>query len=710
MIHRDLKPQNIMMNKRGEVVIMDFGLAAIADQLTGAEARNGTPAYMSPEQIERRGSHGEERYLRAGPGALRTVHRQAAVRREDRAAADGPAGSRAPDQHDARSRRTSTRRWKRSSAAASIPIRASGPRRALAVPAALPGGDPLAAALAAGRNAVAGNGGGLRQDRGHGAPLFRALPGAGGFVPGGGEHHAVRQTAMQHASLDSPPEVLAHRSREIAGQFGYTRKPGDSADWLEHRTTLLKYLGDLPRPRQWDEWLAADAPIRSLYREGPSELYAEPDGSVTLDNPPPTAAGMVAVILEGHGRLLDFQAVPYADDPHANDAPAKPVEPETVFQETGLDMAKFTEIPATMAPPNASDQVRAWKGPHPKVPNTELKVEIAWWKGRVTKARVEYPYMTFGAGGSAPPTVFSQVRDVSGWALWLCGTFAAVLLARRNWKLGRTDRKGALRVAAARLGLSMLWWVGTVHPVPSLRMLDLMQSSAAEWLLPAALMWLVYLALEPALRARWPHSIVTWNRLLAGRIGDAQVGSHILIGAATGCGVWLVMTLISLAGIRDQLQPGGNLFLTLGTRQWLGGHAFTVGHALGAGLMGFFAIFGLRLVVRKDIWAALIASVLFTLGEGEVVMQPHWLIVGAIYWAAFAVLIFVLLRFGLVASITALFFANSFFNVTAPGSDWKAWYAPTGIATLLLLMGIAGFAFWRSLGNREWLGGEEQAG
>src|SRR5437016_900390 len=51
VIHRDLKPQNIMMNKRGEVVIMDFGLAAIADQLNGPEARNGTPAYMSPEQL-----------------------------------------------------------------------------------------------------------------------------------------------------------------------------------------------------------------------------------------------------------------------------------------------------------------------------------------------------------------------------------------------------------------------------------------------------------------------------------------------------------------------------------------------------------------------------------------------------------------------------------------------------------------------------------
>src|SRR5262252_5725210 len=51
VLHRDLKPANIMIDGRGELRVTDFGLAAIAEQLQGAEIRNGTPAYMAPEQL-----------------------------------------------------------------------------------------------------------------------------------------------------------------------------------------------------------------------------------------------------------------------------------------------------------------------------------------------------------------------------------------------------------------------------------------------------------------------------------------------------------------------------------------------------------------------------------------------------------------------------------------------------------------------------------
>jgi len=54
VVHRDLKPQNIMIDKEGNARIMDFGIARSikAKSITGAGVMVGTPEYMSPEQAE----------------------------------------------------------------------------------------------------------------------------------------------------------------------------------------------------------------------------------------------------------------------------------------------------------------------------------------------------------------------------------------------------------------------------------------------------------------------------------------------------------------------------------------------------------------------------------------------------------------------------------------------------------------------------------
>ena len=53
MIHRDIKPGNIMVKRNGEVKVMDFGIALVKklESLTMPGTLLGTPSYMSPEQV-----------------------------------------------------------------------------------------------------------------------------------------------------------------------------------------------------------------------------------------------------------------------------------------------------------------------------------------------------------------------------------------------------------------------------------------------------------------------------------------------------------------------------------------------------------------------------------------------------------------------------------------------------------------------------------
>lgn len=74
VIHRDVKPSNIMFDEQGTPYLVDFGIAKIAEatsQITGTGSTIGTPAYMSPEQWWGRGvSPASDQYALAGVAYL----------------------------------------------------------------------------------------------------------------------------------------------------------------------------------------------------------------------------------------------------------------------------------------------------------------------------------------------------------------------------------------------------------------------------------------------------------------------------------------------------------------------------------------------------------------------------------------------------------------------------------------------------------------
>jgi serine/threonine-protein kinase len=696
VIHRDLKPHNIMMDKRGEIVIMDFGLAAIADQLSGPEARNGTPAYMAPEQLK-----GTEVTARSDIYSLGLVLYEIFTGRKPYEAKNA---------RELIALQESAQLTAMSSLAPDIdpavehiirrcldPDPQKRPGDALSVSAALPGGDPLAAALAAGQTpspelvAASGKTEGMSMKY---AWLCLALVFASiAAMP----FLKQQKQAFFQTPLDYPPDVLRQKAHDISASFGYTERPADTAFWMDQRLAMLIYLNRLPVPRDFKKWLASEAPISGNYRESQQPLVAEPDGDVTPSNPPLDSPGSVFVLTDGAGRLREFTASPMPSSQPLN----PPAAAETVIRAAGFDPARLTEVAPVTVPPGPSDNFRAWQGPHPVIPGLHPRIEIAWWQGRVTSVKFVWPWTITGVAKVNPLIADMQAFFLP--AVSVTGMFFAILFARRNWSLQRADRRGAFIVGLVQFGLSITAWAASTHVAVSGAMADLFFNAVSSAIASGVILLVLYLALEPALRLRWPHSIITWNRALGGRWSDPQVGSHLLIGLALGAGLFLFGLVRDVSAISTEgLDTMGGLYYLNGTRYWITGMLAHVSEGIRTGIVIFFVIFGLRVILRRDWIAAVVGGFAFSLVQQDLVNSANWLAEFGVYFIMITALIFALLRLGLLVSITAVFSLNTMNGVTL-GTDWSTWYAPSGFATIGVMLTLTLLAFRATLGERELL-------
>jgi serine/threonine-protein kinase len=367
VLHRDLKPANVMIDGRGRARITDFGLAVAADEEHAEGELSGTPAYMAPEQLAGRAATVQSDIYALGlvlyelfTGRRAFEAATLAEWKHKHAQEPPPSPSTAAREVDPVVERVVLRCLEKDPR--------ERPRSVLSVAAALPGGDPLAAALAAGETpspemvAASGETGGLK-------PVV-ALTLLSAVLLGLVAGVLLLPIVALHGAvpLEKTADALVERSRTILNRVGYVEKPADSAFAFEQNGDYLRYVEKRDRsPGRWEDMGdGRPAGIHFWYRQSPRSLVARDffagapfNGQVSLHDPEPAVPGMALVIVDTLGRLLRLEVVPPERRGTPTTAPASP-NWAVLFEEAGLDPAKFSQVAPEWLPPTYADARTAW--------------------------------------------------------------------------------------------------------------------------------------------------------------------------------------------------------------------------------------------------------------------------------------------------------------------------------------------------------------
>ncbi len=706
VLHRDFKPGNIMVDGRGQVLITDFGLAALAAQVTGPEARHGTPAYMAPEQLA-----GKEASVRSDIYALGLVlyemftgrrpfeaqSREELLRMEETGAPAGP--STLVRDLDPAVERVILRCLE--------PDPARRPSSALSVAAALPGGDPLAAALAAGETPSPEMVAASRETATVSVRLAVALLLLA--VAGVAVAAALHGKADLFGSLpaDKSPDVLTERARDLVREFGYSTPPVDSHIGFDGNSSYLDYVERHdPSPDRWARLVAQQPPVVHFwYRQSPrylepavwfgtASIGLSPSRTVSASNPALVDPGMILLETDLLGRLDLLETVPpQIEAVEDTREAAHPPDWSALFRAAGLDPARFSPTPPQWTPPSPYDARAAWLGAYPGQPASSLRVETASWRGRPSYFRIVGPW-TQPSSSSGPRSV-----DLIWAGVFVVAVAGGALLARRNSRLGRGDRRGAFRLAAfVFANWMLLWLIGSNH-VPSIAELQSLLTGVSASLLWAGVLWVLYIALEPYVRRRWPQAIIGWSRMIAGRLRDPIVGGEILMGATAGVAVTVLSECRQLA--RASLGAPPHFFTEASAVDGLRGAASMwvadLGISMVEALVLLFVIFLFRLIARSEWGAAALYCILNValnnLGVSHVA-------IGSLFSVAIANLTFyILIRYGLVAVAVSIF-VNALLSGFPLTLDFSKWYAGQSLLAMATVLALAVLGFREALAGR----------
>jgi Protein kinase domain len=710
VLHRDLKPGNVMIDGRGQVRLTDFGLAGFAGGFEGAEVRAGTPAYMAPEQ-----QAGLEVTVQSDLYALGLVlyelftGRRAfpAKSREELRRLQAEATPSKPSSHvpgfDPVAEKIILRCLQKDPK--------DRPRSALAVATALPGGDQLAAALAAGETpspemvAEAGEDGTLR-------PVVAVSMLVAFLIGLVLIAFLSDQVALfRKVPLDLPPAVLANKAQDILKNLGEHESAGDSAYGFTIDRQCLGYLLDKDTaPDRW-EGLATGQPavMYFWYRQSPYEMVAQHvgldlyPGRVFRDDPPELVSGMTSVILDLKGRLLEYHLVPRRDD--YTDGPAPEPDWGPFFAAADLDLDRFMPATPQWSPPYFSDRPRAWVGTYPDRPDLPLRIEAASVQGKTVFFQlVGGPWSKPERASDFLPVARASIEDSTYLALLALALGGGALLARRNLRLGRADRRGWLLYGALFAIVQMATCLCAPGKVLALNgSIGLVIRGLGLTALNMGIISVLYLAAEPAVRRRWPRLITSWNRLFSGRWRDPLVGRDFLAGGLVG----LILPLVFLGSAWSAVlhgQPPRPVDLV--NLQAFSNATFGTLTKLTASTQSawiYVTLLLLAFLLTRKFWLALLVDYLVAwafnfLNGGDISLAG--LVSQGLAVAAGA---FLLARFGVLALAVGLYVAWSVLSCPLT-LHYSAWYFSTPAICQLVVTGLMTYGCIISLGGRPLIG------